>query len=91
MVPATDTDRLRRVFELELQRGCDNQAVIGGLDRMLIQMAEDGLLNRGDPLRERVRTLPPQGYRSLPEDDRRAWLQGTIRALTGPPPRTHTP
>ncbi len=92
-MPATDTGRLRRVFELELQRGCDNLAVIGGLDRMLIQMSEDGLLGRGEPLRERVHALPPQGYRSLPEEQRRAWVQGTISALTeaAPPVDRHVP
>lgn len=90
-MPATDSSRLRRVFELELQRGCDNQAVIGGLDRMLIQMAEDGLLERGDPLRECVRTLPQQGYRSLPEEERRAWVEATIRALSAPVPAARPP
>jgi hypothetical protein len=31
---ATDLTRVRRVFELERERGCDNKAVMGGLDRM---------------------------------------------------------
>ncbi len=78
----TDSERLRRVFELELRRGCDNQTVIGGLDRMLIQMSEDGLLAHGSPLRDRVRRLPAGGYRSLGEPQRRVWIDGTIRALT---------
>jgi len=82
-MPATDVARLRRVFELELQRGCDNQTVIGGLDRMLIQMSEEGLLARGNPLRERVRDLPVGGYRSLGEPQRKVWIEGTIRSLTG--------
>ena len=43
-VAPNDTIRLRRVFELERDRGCDNKAVMGGLDRMLIQMAEDGII-----------------------------------------------
>jgi len=81
MVAVPDAVRLQRVFELELERGCDNQAVIGGLDRMFIQMQEDGLLEIGHPLRDRVRALPPAGYRSLPETQRKAWLEGTIRCL----------
>ncbi len=79
---APDPGRLRRVFELELERGCTNQAVIGGLDRMLIQMAEDGLL--APALSRMVRELPSGGYRSLSEEERRAWLHRTIRALSGP-------
>ncbi|MEJ5222074.1 MAG: hypothetical protein WHT63_08725, partial [Tepidiforma sp.] len=62
---ALDTARLRRVFELERQGGCRNTAVLGGLDRLLIQLSEDGQL-RGSPLAAAVRQLPPGGYRSLP-------------------------
>ena len=80
-MPQADATRVRRVFELELERGCQNQVVIGGLDRMLIQMGEDGLL-RGSPLASRVAALPPTGYRSLEEEARREWVQSTIRALT---------
>lgn len=78
---AVDSTRLRRVFELELERGCQNEVVIGGLDRMFIQMAEDGLLPAGGPLRRMVRELPAGGYRSLDEAERRRWLQATIRSL----------
>lgn len=95
---AVDAARLRRVFELEIERGCRNEAVIGGLDQMFIRMAEDGLLPPGDPLRLRVRELPAGGYRSLNEASRRRWLEATIRAVGGstspaamtPPPR-HAP
>ena len=80
-MPQADATRVRRVFELELERGCQNQVVIGGLDRMLIQMGEDGLLRDG-PLASRVAALPPTGYRSLEEEARREWVQSTIRALT---------
>ncbi|MGI8926736.1 MAG: ATP-dependent DNA helicase RecG [Tepidiformaceae bacterium] len=77
-----DATRVRRVFELELERGCDNTTVVGGLDRMLIQMAEDGLIPPGHPLRQRLQALPRDGYRSLEGERRRAWLQGTLRALS---------
>jgi len=82
--PGSEAARLRRVFELELGRGCDNQAVIGGLDRMLIQMAEDGLLAIGGALRKQVSILPSGGYRSLDEEKRRKWLEATIRQLGEP-------
>ncbi len=92
-VTPSDATRLRRVFELERERGCDNKAVMGGLDRMLIQMAEDGIMTPGSPLGQRFKTLPQSGYRSLPEDERTAWVDATISALspqstsTSPRPR----
>src|SRR5688572_24534205 len=85
-VPLSDTARLRRVFEIELGRGCDNGAVIGGLDRMFIQMAEDAVLPPRHPLQARIHTLPAGGYRSLPPEERESWLRGTIRALGEPAP-----
>lgn len=84
VVQASDAVRLRRVFELEKERGCDNKAVMGGLDRLLIQMAEDGLMTPSSPLGQRFKTLPQSGYRSLPEDERKAWVDGTLRALSVP-------
>ena len=91
MAPAViETARLRRVFELELERGCDNRTVVGGLDRLIVQLAEDGQLTIGGPLHASVKDLPPTGYRSLAEDARRLWLGKTLRALGGraasPPP-----
>jgi ATP-dependent DNA helicase RecG len=80
----TDTQRLRRVFELEKERGCDNKAVMGGLDRFLIQLAEDGLMPASSPLAQRFRALPLGGYRSMDEEDRKGWVDGTIRALKPP-------
>ncbi|MCC7366587.1 MAG: ATP-dependent DNA helicase RecG [Dehalococcoidia bacterium] len=82
---AADNARLKRVFQLELERGCTNQAVIGGLDRMFIQMDEDGLLEIGGALRRMVAELPPGGYRNLDEPARKRWLERTIRALDGIP------
>ena len=86
----TEAARIQKVFEKELERGCDNQLVIGGLDRMLIQMGEDGLLAGGSALGVRVRALPSGGYRSLAPEERKAWLEGTVAALkreASPQPR----
>ncbi len=77
-------DRILKVFQLELGRGCDNQAVIGGLDRLLIQLAEDGALATNTPLVRRIRALPPAGYRALNDEQRRSWIDGTIGALSRP-------
>ena len=78
-----DNARLATVFKKELERGCDDGLVIGGLDRMLIQMDEDGLLAASPPLRSRVHELPRGGYRSLDGDGRRAWVNATLVALAG--------
>jgi ATP-dependent DNA helicase RecG len=82
--PGLDTRRLRRVFELELARGCRNEAVVGGLDRFLIQMDEDGLIAIGSPLRDQLLRLPAGGYRGLGERERRVWVEDVIRALDEP-------
>jgi ATP-dependent DNA helicase RecG len=77
----TNATRLRRVFELELEGGAQNRAVIGGLDRMFIQMSEDGLLARGGALRHQVELLPTGGYRALTPEQRQAWLRLTVESL----------
>lgn len=84
-VASSEAGRIRRVFELERERGCSNQAVIGGLDRMFIQMREDGLVAAGSVLDRRLKELPRAGYRSLDEEGRKAWIDGTIRALGSAP------
>ena len=95
MVPGVEASRIQHVFELELKRGCDNQLVIGGLDRMLIQMAEDGVLQENPGLARRVTALPAGGYRSLDEAGRRAWIEDTLSALRSgtpaPPARVAAP
>ncbi|MBE0608208.1 MAG: hypothetical protein IH609_02420, partial [Dehalococcoidia bacterium] len=78
---ATEASRLIRVFELERDRGFDNQAVVGGLDRMFIQMVEDGIIRRGTALESRLHALPGGGYRSLDTADRESWVAGTLSAL----------
>ena len=68
--------RLRKVLELELRRGCDNTAVIGGLDTFLtIARLDKGVaetLSGGAEL-----TKP---YSDLPPAARRSWLEQAIAA-----------
>ncbi|WP_322796478.1 ATP-dependent DNA helicase RecG [Tepidiforma sp.] len=71
--PALDLPRLRRILQLELDGGCRNTAVIGGLDPMLTRMVEAGLF-RESPLLRHLRALPPGGYRSLEPARRASWL-----------------
>ncbi len=93
--PLSASDRLLRVFQLELTRGCDNQSVIGGLDRLLIQLNEDGALRTHSGLLRRVKALPPGGYRSLDAGQRQSWVEDTVAALKRPSapsrPRQSTP
>lgn len=89
-VSTLDTDRIRNVFTKELERGCDDGLVIGGLDRMLIQMDEDGVLAAHPSLRARVHDLPRGGYRSLDEDTRRTWLNETLASFGVKPSRGPT-
>jgi ATP-dependent DNA helicase RecG len=80
-----DSSRLATVFKKELERGCDNGLVIGGLDRMFIQMDEDGVFAASPGLHARVRALPSGGYRSLDDDARRSWIRGTLAVLGAVP------
>jgi ATP-dependent DNA helicase RecG len=79
--PSSTTVRVRRVLEQELSRGCTNDLVVGGLDRMLIQMREDGAMAEMPNLDRFVRVLPPGGYRALSADGRARWLRDAIGAL----------
>jgi ATP-dependent DNA helicase RecG len=85
-----DPLRLLRLFELEQQGGCNNTAVLGGLDRFLIQLAEDGLLPQ-TPLAAAARQLPPGGYRSLSRPERERWLAAVVAALAGSAPNRAPP
>ena len=84
MTAAVQPDKLRRVFELELQKGCADGAVVGGLDSMLIRMVEDKAIPSGHPFRARIGVLPRGGYRSLDLVARQSWIEEVIRALGGP-------
>ena len=76
-----DATRVRRVLEQELARGCTNDLVVGGLDRLLIQMREDGAMAEVPNLERFVRVLPPGGYRALSAEGRARWLGDVIAAL----------
>ena len=78
-----EAGRLAAVFQVELSRGCDNGAVTGGIDRLMVNLSEDGTLRSHMPLLKRARALPDAGYRSLSEAQREAWLRGTLAVLAG--------
>jgi len=75
---------LRKVLELEQARGCRDEAVVGGLDRLLRNMA--AAEPRLDPLLSR-------SYAALDERERVEWIKSVLARLgdgemaAPPPPR----
>ncbi|MFQ5381112.1 MAG: ATP-dependent DNA helicase RecG [Dehalococcoidia bacterium] len=75
--------RLAALFRTELDEGCLNRTVSGGLDRLLVNLVEGGKVRGHRDLVRRVRALPDAGYRALSVDQREAWVRGTLAVLAG--------
>jgi ATP-dependent DNA helicase RecG len=73
--------RLKKVLDLELKRGCDDSAVIGGLDRFLQNARTDrsvaAFLDQAPRL--------AKGYRGLDGQSRREWLRRIVVQKYRPP------
>ncbi|HLF78238.1 MAG TPA: ATP-dependent DNA helicase RecG, partial [Dehalococcoidia bacterium] len=68
--------RFHKVLELELRRGCDDGAVIGGIDRFLPIASQDrsvAAVLTGAPALE-------QGYHALAPRARETWLRAVLNA-----------
>jgi ATP-dependent DNA helicase RecG len=66
--------QLRRILQFELSKGCDDSAVIGGLDRYLERA-------RDDPKAAEMLALAPglsRGYKGLSPASRRAWIERVL-------------
>ncbi|MDP6606275.1 MAG: DEAD/DEAH box helicase, partial [Dehalococcoidia bacterium] len=74
-----DLGRLRGVLEEELEGGCPDTSVEGGLDGLLREQAR-GEQPRSALLRM-VGALPPEGYRSLDAEARRKWARRAIATI----------
>jgi len=75
---------LRRIIELEQQKGYDDSAVIGGLDRFLRNWAVRAIESITDPrilLRFHGLKLSQPGYASLNADKRRQWIDKVLKFL----------
>ncbi|MYE33163.1 MAG: hypothetical protein F4X80_11055, partial [Chloroflexi bacterium] len=68
-----DLKLLGAVLDRELDEGCADTIVDGGLDEMLRLQARDE--PPGSPLLRMVGALPAAGYRSLGPEERRTWLR----------------
>jgi ATP-dependent DNA helicase RecG len=67
--------RFRKVLELELKRGCDDRAVIGGIDRFLENARADKDVRAVIEANE-----APKPYASLDGEAREKWLRALIGA-----------
>jgi len=70
-------DRLRKVLELERSKGYRDQAVMGGLDKLLrnLEPADPGLA-----------ALLSQSYSSMAATERSEWIESVLRQLNGADP-----
>jgi ATP-dependent DNA helicase RecG len=85
--PSDAVGQLQRILRYELSKGCDDSAVIGGLDRYLANAAADPAVARllaGAPRLAR-------GYRALPGPARRAWIERVLRARPVPVAKARPP
>jgi ATP-dependent DNA helicase RecG len=70
--------RFRKVIELELRRGCDDGAVIGGIDGFLKNARQDkGIAGMIDAMPSTT------AYRELAPAARERWLRGVLAAKPG--------
>ncbi len=81
-----DTGALRKILELERQRGCKDSAVIGGLDRYLANWTAA----HAEDLPARFGAFFNLGYASLTPAQRSAWITRVFSWLENPaaPPPT---
>jgi len=68
--------RFRKVLELEARRGCDDGAVIGGVDRFLAIACQD----RGVAALIDAAPALAKGYRGLGPPQRERWLRAVLAA-----------
>ena len=77
-----NAESLRKILELEKQRGYADAAVIGGLDKFLRQWSEQAAASITSPvLLRRFRKLFKTGYAALSIEQRRKWAQDVLAFL----------
>ncbi len=77
--PSEAVGQLQRILRYELSKGCDDSAVIGGLDGFLGRARTDGGVAR---LLDQAPKLT-QGYRGLSRTARKDWLERTLQLKPG--------
>jgi ATP-dependent DNA helicase RecG len=77
-----NADSLRKILDLEKQRGYADAAVIGGLDKFLRQWSEQAAASITSPmLLRRFRKLFKAGYTALSAGQRQQWAQEVLAFL----------
>ena len=76
---SADLARLAEILGRELEDGCRDRVVTGGLDTYLRLQARDEAPR--SPLLRMVAALPASGYRTLDAEARRAWLRRALATL----------
>jgi ATP-dependent DNA helicase RecG len=77
-----NTDSLRKILQMEKQRGYADSAVFGGLDKFLRQWSEQSAASVASPvLLRRFRKLFKVEYASLTVDQRKQWSQDAFAFL----------
>ncbi len=80
-----DTGALRKILELERQRGCADSAVIGGLDRFLANWTAANAGSLPDKsAAARFRALFTPKYAGLTPAERQAWIEKVFGWLDAP-------
>ena len=80
-----ELDTLKKILDLERQKGCKDTAVVGGLDRFLARWLEG-------PSKDAPVRLPKTGYARLAAPQRRKWVETALRSLEeGPAPSKRLP
>ena len=73
-----ELNTLKKILSLERQKGYDDTAVIGGLDRFLARWLE------GPPPSPTIK-LPTQGYAGITSTQRKRWVEDTLMLLNAKP------
>ncbi len=76
---SADLARLAEILRRELEAGCTDRVVSGGLDTLLRLQARDEAPR--SPLLRMVAALPASGYRTLDAEERRVWLRRALATL----------
>ena len=73
-------NRIIDILSLELKTGCNDNAVNGGLNNLLANLAKQQ--NPTSPIIQIIAMLPFAGYSSLDITERKKWLTNAINLLT---------
>ena len=73
-----ELDTLKKILSLERQKGYNDTAVFGGLDRFLTRWLE------GPPAGPAIE-IPSRGYASITGTQRKRWVEDTLRLLDTEP------